>query len=94
MFFHGVAKPLLTTVLVIQAGLVTNSYVGMGNNGTGCFTTGTGVSLGIAQAATLRCVLCCMASSVQGFFLADLLLGKYAPQADIIHQNVLSLLFS
>ena len=30
----------------MQAGLVPGSYVGMGNNGTGCFTTGDGVSLG------------------------------------------------
>lgn len=33
--------------ILMVAGLVTNSYVGMGNNGTGCFTTGTGVSLGM-----------------------------------------------
>ncbi len=30
----------------LQAGLVPGSYVGMGNNGTGCFTRGTGVSMG------------------------------------------------
>ncbi len=35
------------SMICIQAGLVTGSYVGMGNNGTGCFTTGTGVTLGM-----------------------------------------------
>ena len=33
-------------VMELQAGLVPGSYVGMGNNGTGCFTTGPGVTLG------------------------------------------------
>jgi len=32
--------------LILQAGLVPGSYVGMGNHGTGCFTTAPGVSLG------------------------------------------------
>ncbi len=31
---------------MLQAGLVPGSYVGMGNHGTGCFTTAPGVSLG------------------------------------------------
>lgn len=31
----------------VQAGLVPGSYVGMGNIGTGCFTRGTGVSMGV-----------------------------------------------
>ena len=31
---------------MLQAGLVPGSYVGMGNDGTGCFTRGTGVSMG------------------------------------------------
>ncbi len=30
----------------LQAGLVPGSYVGMGNNGTGCFTRGTDVTMG------------------------------------------------
>ena len=30
----------------LQAGLVPGSSVGMGNSGTGCFTTGTDVTLG------------------------------------------------
>jgi len=34
---------------------VTNSRVGMGNNGTGCFTTGTDVTLGTAQAGLALC---------------------------------------
>ena len=33
--------------VTMQAGLVPNSYVGMGNDGTGCFQKGTGVSLGM-----------------------------------------------
>ena len=32
---------------MLQAGLVPGSYVGMGNHGTGCFTTAPGVSLGM-----------------------------------------------
>ena len=35
----------LTNVL-LQAGLVPGSYVGMGNDGTGCFTRGAGISMG------------------------------------------------
>ncbi len=30
----------------LQAGLVPGSYVGMGNNGTGCFTRGTDITMG------------------------------------------------
>ena len=32
----------------LQAGLVPGTYIGMGNNGTGCFNTGTDVTLGKA----------------------------------------------
>ena len=38
---------------MLQAGLVPGSYVGMGNDGTGCFTRGTGVSMG-KQCYTVR----------------------------------------
>lgn len=36
---------------VMQAGLVPNSYVGMGNDGTGCFAKGTDVTLGKPDSA-------------------------------------------
>ncbi len=32
----------------LQAGLVPGTYIGMGNNGTGCFNTGTDITLGEA----------------------------------------------
>ena len=39
-------------LLSVQAGLVPNSYIGMGNGGTGCFSTGAGVTLGKHQLLT------------------------------------------
>ena len=39
-------------IACLQAGLVPGTYIGMGNNGTGCFNTGTGITLG--EAVTLR----------------------------------------
>ena len=41
-----VHAPVSSTLWVLQAGLVPGSYVGMGNNGTGCFTRGTDVTMG------------------------------------------------
>lgn len=42
-----IAKARQTLFDNVQAGLVPGSYVGMGNNGTGCFTRGTGISMGV-----------------------------------------------
>lgn len=44
--WQAVHAPVSCTCLLLQAGLVPGSYVGMGNNGTGCFTRGTDVSMG------------------------------------------------
>ncbi len=44
--WQAVHAPVSYTRWVLQAGLVPGSYVGMGNNGTGCFTRGTDVTMG------------------------------------------------
>ena len=46
-------------IACLQAGLVPGSYVGMGNIGTGCFNTGTGVTLGML-ASCLSTRACCV----------------------------------
>ena len=48
----------------LQAGLVPGSYVGMGNNGTGCFSTGTGVTLGILPGFILYRILAFLSQPV------------------------------
>ena len=41
----------LTCCTLLQCGLVPDASIGMGNNGVGCFQTGTDVTLGVCLLA-------------------------------------------
>ena len=49
----------------LQAGLVPGSYVGMGNNGTGCFNTGADVTKGALHVYASMLLLAILIQSFQ-----------------------------